>query len=185
MVACPVCDTPRTQGDACEVCGLPFPAAGRGEAPVPPAEGLEPTGYAPVLPPQEAMVELEPTAVGGVGEIAAPLVEGLEPTGLAGSGATPGAPGSFDPPAAPVEGLEPTAADPVPGDSAPPGPVVCRYCRTPASGPELLCARCGMRLPLVRPPRPKAAAVLKACSDCGTPSAGSQCPACGARLTAG
>jgi hypothetical protein len=157
MVACPVCDTPRTQGDACEVCGLPFPAADRREAPVAPAEGLEPTGYAPVLPPPEAMVELEPTAVGGVGEIAAPLLEGLEPT----------------------------AAAPVPGGSEPPGPVVCRYCRTPASGPELLCARCGMRLPLVRPARPETAAVLKACSDCGTPTAGTQCPACGARLTAG
>jgi hypothetical protein len=131
------------------------------------------------------MSELEPTAAARVGEIAAPLVEGLERTGLAGSGATPGAVALPPEPVVPVEGLEPTLADPVPSESAPPGPLVCRYCRTPAAGTEPLCARCGMRLPLVRPARPRAVAVQKPCSDCGTPTAGARCPACGARQTTG
>jgi hypothetical protein len=76
--------------------------------------------------------------------------------------------------------LEPTHAEPVP-DAAPRGPIACRYCRTPATGWEKLCLRCGMRLPLLRPVRRAAIALAAPCGDCGLRSSGPVCPGCGAR----
>jgi hypothetical protein len=174
MIRCPLCESTQEAGDACEVCGRPFARAEAVPADVPPAEGLEPTSHAAVAVDGEAFAELEPTRHDAV-ESAPDPAPGLEPTGEA----------PVDADAPPIDDLEPNAVG-IAGDEPTPFPalVTCRYCRTPASPGEVLCGRCGMRLPLAAPaPRevalePGAARIC----GCGTPIRGPVCPSCGARL---
>jgi hypothetical protein len=172
MPTCPLCESTQAIGDVCETCGRPFSRSEAVPLPIAPLEDLELTRHA-------SLADLP----------AAPLPE-LEPTAQRGS--------ALAAPPEPVEGLVPTAAEPVQVEVAPlevervgddavldlpatPGPIACRYCRTPAPAGERLCARCGMRLPLVRPPPRRAPDGTAPCRDCGTPMDGTQCPACGAR----
>ena len=84
----------------------------------------------------------------------------------------------------PTPDLERTAAA-LPGDARTELPLfaTCRYCRTPAMPGERICARCGMRLPVVAPATPEVSRPLRHCS-CGTAvrADASLCPSCGARL---
>jgi hypothetical protein len=88
--------------------------------------------------------------------------------------------------APPAPDLERTSAG-IPDDvpAALPEVVVCRYCRTPAAPGERLCARCGVRLPVLplAVPESDQGVQLRICS-CGAtvrPDA-ALCPTCGARL---
>jgi hypothetical protein len=174
MPKCALCESTQSVGDACDVCGRPFPAAEAVPVPIEPLPGLEGTRHDATSgdPRVERLADLVPTAERDGGY------------------ATPGER---------IEGFSPTAAEPVTVEVTPlevervgeealldepePAPtrVTCRYCRTPATAGERLCAVCGMRLPLVRTPRPAGADGAAPCRDCGIPMTGSQCPACGAR----
>ena len=173
MPTCPLCESTQPLGDVCDTCGRAFPASEAVPVPIAPLPELEATHHA-------------------TADVRVALLPDLEPTAQRGS--------DLAPTAEPVEGFSPTAADPVRveveplevervGDDAvldlpsEPGPVACRYCRTPAPAGELLCARCGMRLPLVRPPPKAAPGSMAPCRDCGIPMEGTRCPACGARRT--
>ena len=174
MPVCPLCESSQPHGDACDVCGKPFAPAERNAPTISPLEGLETTLHPHVPEPRDAFAELEPTAAAPVRVVEAGVVEGLEATGHSAVGEV--APEPFP--------LEPTHADKVPDDGAR-GPMACRYCRTPATGWETLCLRCGMRLPVLRPGPRGGAAAVRTCSDCGSPSPGALCPACGARRSSG
>jgi hypothetical protein len=153
MPACALCENVQPSGDACDVCGHPFPAGERVEPVVEALPDLEPT----LLPPVEAAGE---------------LVDGIEATAVDPVQVVADA----------VEGLMPTAAEGLPEDGPAEEPVVaiCRYCRTPAFPGEAFCAHCGMRLPAVGGGNaPPLEVVL--CRDCGTPVRGETCPACGVR----
>jgi hypothetical protein len=173
MIVCSLCENAQEMGDACDVCGRPFP---RGEAvpvEVPAAEGLEPTSYAGVVVADEVLPDLEPTLHGEV-HVVAELAPGIEPTGLA----------PVEVSALPLEELVPTQEG-IPGDEATPFPVMvtCRYCRAPASPGERLCARCGMRLPVAAEgtsASPEGEA-MRVCG-CGAPLRGPVCGSCGARV---
>jgi hypothetical protein len=174
MPTCPLCETSQPAGDACDTCGRAFAPGAAPAGAVPPLPELEPARHAPAAAPPEAMPDLEPTAAPAAGEAGGAALEGLEPTAHA-AGTAAAAP-------EPVE-VEPTAAAPVP-DARPRGPVVCRYCGAAPEGPERVCRRCGLRLPLPRV-APRAEPVDAPCSECGVPGAGARCPACGARRAAG
>ena len=177
MIACPVCQHAQEHGAECEVCGKRLVAgltpADRAIAPI---EGLEPTGFVQANVLEEPLPDLEPTLRGAD----APVVEERTP-GLEATRAPPVDVGD----APPVPDLERTAQE-IPDDApaALPDAAICRYCRTPAAPGDRLCARCGVRLPVVRrttsreePDR------LRVCT-CGTtvrPGA-ALCPSCGARL---
>lgn len=175
MPKCALCESTQPLGDTCDVCGRPFPAAEAVPVLIQPLPGLEATmheaawGEARV----ERLADLVPTAESD---------------------------GGFAVPGERIEGFFPTAAEPVSVEVTPlevervgdeavldgaldPAPtrVSCRYCRTPATAGERICAVCGMRLPLVRPPPAAAAGGAAPCRDCGLPMTGTQCPACGAR----
>jgi hypothetical protein len=177
MARCPVCDNEQATGEACDVCGRPFPAGAVAAAPVEPVPGLEPTRFDDVGVGGEAIDGLEPTAAAPVEVEDGALPAGeLEPTRLAPVEAAA---------TEVVDGLEPTAVGGLPEEGPAPGRLVraCRYCRTPAPPTEAFCARCGMRLPAIpgrgAPGGRADAPVL--CFSCGTPFAGAACPACGAR----
>ncbi len=177
MTVCPVCEHAQEASDECEVCGkrfLPGPAGGAVSAP--PGEWLEPTavergGAAPVAP----LEGLEPTRADPVAVAPAALDPELEPTAAAAVRVS--APSLPD--------LETTAAAPIPGDApaAEPALLVCRYCRTPALPGELLCGRCGMRLPVSRPAATAASDGSTPCPSCGVPGTGARCLSCGGRRT--
>jgi RNA polymerase subunit RPABC4/transcription elongation factor Spt4 len=153
MPACALCENVQPSGDACDVCGHPFPAGERVEPVVEPLPDLEPTLQLPVEADGELVDGLEATAIGPVQVVADT-----------------------------VEGLMPTAAEGLPDDGPAGEPVVsiCRYCRTPAFPGEAFCGHCGMRLPAVGGGvAPPMEVVL--CRDCGTPVRGETCPACGVR----
>lgn len=174
MPVCPLCESAQAEGDACAVCGRPFPRGERAPAPVAPVEGLEATLHPPVPEPRDALAELEPTAAAPAADPGAAAIDGLEATGH-------GPVGEVAP--EPLE-LEPTHAERVPDDGAR-GPMTCRYCRTPATGWETLCLRCGMRLPVLRLQRRAGPVSPSTCGDCGSPAPGPLCPACGARQARG
>lgn len=177
MIVCPVCEHPQASGAECEVCGKRFAPGAVPVPPVAPLAGLEPTGHAGVA---DALVESP--------------VPGLEPTRAA----------PVDAPEEATPGIEPTRAAPVDADAPPlpdierlesalPGDVptalpiapVCRYCRTPAVPGERLCSRCGMRLPVIDAGLvPSEAEGVHLCTNCGTVTTRSLCPACGNRLGA-
>jgi hypothetical protein len=178
MIVCPVCEHQQAQGAECEVCGKRLTAGVSAEdLAIPPVEGLEPTGHAPIdVVPTEQVAELEPTL--------RPSAAALPPDPTPDLEATRAAPVDVD--VAPVPDVERTAA---PEDDLPtilPTFVTCRYCRTPAMPGERICARCGMRLPVVT--EGAAGAVGEATEQrtctCGTPLRPdvSLCPSCGARV---
>jgi hypothetical protein len=178
MPKCALCESTQSLGDACDVCGRPFPAAEAVPVPIEPLPGLEGTRHDATSddPRVERLTDLVPTAE-RAGGFAAPLdrIEGFSPT-------------AAEPVTVEVTPLEVErvgeealldARDAL--DPAAQARVTCRYCRTPAIAGERLCAVCGMRLPLVRTPRAAGADGAEPCRDCGIPMTGSQCPACGAR----
>lgn len=177
MTVCPVCEHAQAQGTECEVCGkvlAPAPAAPPATPPVA-LDGLERTALGEadvggVVP----MADLESTLHAPAPPVA-DLVPDLEATRAA----------PVDVAVAPEPDVERTAHGGLPADDGfalPPLPV-CRYCRTPATADERICARCGMRLPAVTAAaEPRAAGEERRCS-CGlllAPEA-SRCPSCGAR----
>ncbi len=177
MIVCPVCEHPQAQGANCDVCGKRLVAGlSAADLAIPPVDGLEPTLHMPADALEERMPDLEPTIRGAGGGFVDDPTPDLE--------ATASAPVDVDAP--PVPDLERTDQE-IPGDAptAIPEVVVCRYCRTPAAPGERLCARCGVRLPLVAAaPLGDDPAQLRVCS-CGTtvrPDA-ALCPSCGARLS--
>lgn len=160
MTVCPVCEHHQAAGDQCEVCGKRFSEA---------AEAV----------PVSAIEGLEPTVLGGMAVAEMESLAGLEPT--------------VHPPAV-VEGegalevvpdLEPTSSDPLAWEDRTPlllAPL-CRYCRTPANPGEVMCGRCGMQLPLVRPVAEDLPDdSLRCCPGCGTRSGREICPECGGRM---
>jgi hypothetical protein len=175
MIVCPVCEHQQAQGAECEVCGKRL-AAGPSAADlaVPPVEGLEPTGHAPIDVAAEHVVELEPTLHAAAADAAPDPTPDLEATCTA----------PVDVEVAPTPDVERTAAAPDDLPTVLPAFVTCRYCRTPAMPGERLCARCGMRLPVVTEgaPGPAAAAEVHLCT-CGAPlrPGVTLCPSCGAR----
>ncbi|MFT3916122.1 MAG: hypothetical protein QM704_19155 [Anaeromyxobacteraceae bacterium] len=174
MIVCPLCENQQPAGDACDVCGRPFPADVAVPVPVAPAEGLEATRFEAVAVTVGVLPELEPTHHQAALEIAE-RVPDLEPTLAA---PIPDVPGDG------VPDLEPTS-EAIPGDAPTPFPVAitCRYCRNPAHPGERLCAHCGMRLPVAASaPAPGAIDpdAARLCG-CGNPIRGPVCPACGAR----
>jgi hypothetical protein len=176
VIACPVCEHEQAAGSECEQCGRPL-AEGRGtDPPVPPLEGLEATGLdATGEVPVQALDGLEPTLLAGAGAVVLEPVDGLEPT-LA---------EPVDPAVQPLEGVE-RIDDAVPDDAATvaPAAVACRYCRSEARPGELICGRCGMRLPVAGPAPARRAGEGPARCGCGAPVTRSVCPACGARTGA-
>lgn len=174
MTTCPVCEHPQASGAECEVCGRSLLALGAVEVAITALEGLEPTlaspGPAPAAEP--AMAELEPTLQASAGEVALEAVPELEPTAAAPVWASGELVPDLEPTAAPASLDAPSELPPL---------ATCRYCRTLAGPGEMICGRCGMRLPVAIPP-PAAAAgpALRLCS-CGTPATRAICPACGAR----
>ena len=155
MLPCALCENVQPAGDACEVCGHPFPVRDRIDVPV------------------EPLADMEPTLLAGAnGTEEFPAFEGLEATSV-----DPVAVGS-----AALEGLETTAVEGIPAEelAEEPPAAACRYCRTPALPGEAFCAHCGMRLSVLGGAGAAGQeAVL--CRDCGTPVLGESCPACGVR----
>jgi hypothetical protein len=151
MPVCALCENRQDAGEACDVCGRPFPVAER------------------LPPPVEPFPDLEPTALEAAGSGPPATVEGLEQTRIDPVAVVAGA----------LEGLEPTVAEGIPDDgpALDPGPV-CRYCRTPGLPGDAFCAHCGMRLPGMTGGEGPAPSVVL-CRDCGTPVRGPACPACG------
>jgi hypothetical protein len=172
MPICSLCESSQPAGDACGTCGRPFaPGASAPEGLVAPLE-VDRGRHLAAAAPLERLAELEPTAASGAPAAAsAEALDGLERTAHAAG--PPVAPEPLD--------LEPARAAAVPDDRGARGPVVCRYCGTPPAVGEVLCARCGMRLPRLRPRAPAAVAPPPRCSGCGVPLAGPRCPACGSR----
>lgn len=186
MIACPVCEHVQPAGDECEVCGRRLAqhepgAPAPGEQAAPRIPGLEPTLHEP-----GPSAPGEPVA----------QVEGLEPTLY-----EPGPPGPGEPEALLLEGTRADPVGPVPPDPVPDleqhraetvpdveelpreGPVVCRYCRTPAAPSDRFCGRCGMRISRFEPV--KMALVERGemvCPDCGAMGPGPRCRRCGGRM---
>ena len=150
MPVCALCENVQAAGEACDVCGHPFPAGVAVPAAVSPLDGLEPTSVEPVVVSAERIAEIEVTRADPVEVVVSAM-----------------------------EGLESTAAEGIPDDGATPEPsAVCRYCRTPAQAGEAFCAHCGMRLPGSIGGLAAALPVVL-CRDCGTPVRGERCPSCG------
>jgi len=178
VITCPVCEHQQPSGSECQVCGRVL-EAGRGtDAPVAPLEGLESTAHAGVAVGAGTIPDLETTHHPPVAAAPVPAVPDLEPTRAEDVAA---------PELAPLEGLEATLAAPDEAPSPPPLTVTCRYCRTEARDGERLCARCGMRLPVLEAGRPQEPVTPAAhrCPSCGTPTTGPRCLACGGRISEG
>jgi hypothetical protein len=156
MPACALCENVQAVGEACDLCGRPFPVEQRTPVPVEPLEGLEAT----LLPPAEGGEERIPDLEATAGDPVQVVVVALE-------------------------GLVPTEAEGIPDDGpvAPDGPLTCRYCGSPAPTGEPFCAHCGMRLPGSPGGGAPASPGVKLCSDCSTPVKGTSCPGCGARVS--
>lgn len=174
MIVCPVCEHRQEQGAECEVCGKKLLHGADAVPYVPPVEGLELTGHAPVDAGSERMGELEATRFGDAGEVDFELTPGIEETRAA----------PVDVSVEPVADVERTEAG-IPGDAPTvlPAFVTCRYCRTPGMPGERICSRCGMRLSVAGPAGAEEGpgAEARTCS-CGAKVRGGRCGNCGARL---
>lgn len=173
MVVCPVCEHQQAVGEECQVCGHALAGPGVVPLPVDPLPGLESTSLADAGPvPGLAMAELEPTRHRPAAGVAPPAPD-LEPTRAA-----PVAVAAEEMP-----GLEATRGEPIPGDepTARPLALTCRYCRTENPPSEVVCGRCGMRLPVWDGPAAAAAGPEEPvrCPSCGTLGAGEICTGCG------
>ncbi len=175
MTVCPLCEHPQATGGECEVCGRKL--SGTLEAPavspleglestrlddglsasgeVEPVPGLEATRQQPVTAPAEPTPDLEPTRLEDVAVVVEPLAD-----------------------------LEQTLADPLPWEERTPAVFtpVCRYCATPAQLGEVLCGRCGMRLPLLQTATAPPERAGARCPSCGSVSPAEICPGCGGRV---
>lgn len=156
MPACALCENVQPAGEACDLCGRPFPVGERTPVPVEPLEGLEAT----MLPPASAGAERFPELEATTQEPVQVVVEAMED-------------------------FMPTDAEGIPDDPMPgPEPVAtCRYCQNPAPPGEAFCVHCGMRLPTAPGGGAVAPLAIRLCSDCSTPVTGSSCPGCGARVS--
>jgi hypothetical protein len=156
MPACALCENVQAAGEACDLCGHPFPIGERTPVPVEPLEGLEATMLPPAPDAEERFPELEATTVDPVQVV----VEAME-------------------------GFMPTEAEGIPDDPLPgPEPAsTCRYCQNPAPAGEPFCVHCGMRLPTIPGAGAPSALEVRLCSECSTPVKGSSCPGCGARVS--
>ena len=177
MVTCPVCEHTQAQGGECENCGKLLGAARVVEVPVARMAELEMTAVAARnIPVQVApLEELELTRQRAGPDLPAQNLAELERTASASVG-----------PVA-VEKVPEMDLGRVEDDGVrtalPAGQVVCRYCRS-VQVEGLLCERCGMRLPRVRP---APAAVVPAgeeqetrCLECGSRAhVGQLCGNCG------
>jgi hypothetical protein len=152
MPTCVLCENVQPAGEACDVCGRPFPAAEAAPAPVERMPDLEATRVEPVEANAARLEEIEETR--------------LDPVQVVVSA---------------MDGLEPTVAEGIPDDEPSPVAVACRYCRTPAAAGQAFCSHCGMRLPVLAATAGEPATPVH-CRDCGTPVTGTACPACGVRL---
>ena len=154
MPACALCENVQAAGEACDVCGHPFPVGERTAVPVEQIEGLEPTFLPGAVDLGERMPDLEATSIDSVLVVAAAM-----------------------------EGLLPTQAEGIPGDDPLELPAVatCRYCRNPAPLGEAFCVHCGMRLPPSQAGAAPPPGAVQLCRDCGVPMKGLSCPGCGAR----
>ncbi len=172
MIVCPVCEHQQAQGAECEVCGRTLARGGAAVPPIPAVEGLEHTSHGAVAARAERLPGLEPTRHDESAYVP-DRVPDLD-TGRA-------APVDVDVPPAPD--VERTAVGiPDDGPTAVPALVTCRYCRTLATAEERICARCGMRLPIVEGAVQGPTVEARLCS-CGTPVRGNACPSCGARIS--
>jgi hypothetical protein len=172
MPTCPLCESTQPLGEACDACGWAFPASEAVAAPIALLPDLETTHHPRPGDdaPSSRLLDLEPTAqLAATGEARPEPLEGFSPTAAEAVGVE----------VTPLE-VERVGDDAVLDSPSQPGPVACRYCRTPAAAGQRLCAACGMQLPLVRS-SPTGAGEAAPCSDCGIPMTGTQCPACGAR----
>ncbi|HEX9243096.1 MAG TPA: zinc ribbon domain-containing protein [Anaeromyxobacter sp.] len=178
MIICPICEHPQAQGSECDVCGKRLVAGvSAADLAIAAVDGLEPTLHLPADAVEERIPDLEPTLRGaGDAVFADDRTPDLEPTRTE--------PVDVDAPETPDVERTAVAGLPDDGPTLLPEVVLCRYCRTPASPGDWLCARCGVRLPVIPLATADAAALLRVCS-CGTsvrPDA-SLCPNCGARLS--
>jgi hypothetical protein len=161
MTACALCENVQAAGEACDLCGHPFPIGERTPVPVEPLEGLEATMLPPApaaeeLFPEDRLPDLEATTVDPV-QVVVEAMEGFMPTE--------------------AEGIpEDLLAGPVAGPS-------CRYCQNPAPAGEAFCVHCGMRLPTWPGDAAAPPTEPRLCSECSTPVKGSSCPGCGARVS--
>jgi hypothetical protein len=188
VIVCPLCEHQQASGEECDACGIKFSKDLAIPVAIPALEGLEPTQLAQSdeLPSSDLADWIEPTSARSVESPAASIIADLEPTRLAGTDV----PSSLDM-------LPADSGDPLPGDggwfeptfveSLPDEPpettvLICRYCREPAQADQLMCARCGMKLPVWKPDQPDAGDERPICQSCGTPSAGEVCRSCGVRM---
>lgn len=174
MIVCPVCEHQQPQGAECVVCGKKILQGPAAVPVVPPMEGLEPTRHPDVDAGSEPVAGIERTRHAEAGQVTTETTPGLEETRAA----------PVDVEVVPTPDVERTVQG-IPGDAKTALPVfaVCRYCRTTAMPGERICARCGMRLPVVEPAAPTEAAEAagRTCS-CGAVVRGDRCSSCGARV---
>ncbi|WP_224249917.1 class I tRNA ligase family protein [Hyalangium gracile] len=190
MIICPVCEHQQAQGDECDNCGkkLQVPKVAAAVA-VPTLPELEQTHHAggrvavdaPTLPelahtrqeagpdlPPQVVPDMETTRTAPIDKVAVEAVPELD-TGR--------------------------AADDGVRTAAPSGAAVCRYCRN-VQAEGMVCDRCGMRLPRVKPAAGAAPAGAKGaanaedvtwlpCQKCRTPTRPNKiCTVCGTRVVA-
>jgi ribosomal protein L32 len=185
MIICPVCEHQQAQGDECDNCGkkLQVPKVVAPTA-VPTLPELEQTHHSEGRVAVEAplMTELENTRQQSGPDLPPQMVPDVETTRTAPIGAV-----SVEAVADLDTGRE---ADDGVRTAIPTGAVVCRYCRNVQ--PEgMVCDKCGMRLPRVRPAAGSAAAIKAAaeallwlpCPKCRTPTRPNKiCTVCGTRV---
>lgn len=106
-------------------------------------------------------------------------IDGLEPTRL------PDAP--LPSGGEPVPGLEPTGLGRLVVREEPrPAVLACPYCRTAATGADVFCTGCGMKLPVYRARAARESEEAARCGECGgLLLEGPRCPNCGARAPEG
>lgn len=127
--------------------------------------------------PAGTLVDMSPTRLEALPPMSVAPMEGLERTALEGAPVGLSTPIPTAPPAAPVVAT---------------GPIPCRYCQhVQATG--LLCDRCGMRLPRIKPSTASASDAFARpsegwgrCSRCRLPGRlSAACSECGGAMTGG